>query len=132
MNATDVAQFWLTSAQRDRQTAIILYKSKQRHWCLYLWQLIIEKLLKALIVQINRDVPLTHNLVRLATQAKIKITKELEDQLKEITTFNLEARYDDYKFSFYKKATQNYTDYWVNICQRLAEKLEKKIEIKGK
>lgn len=33
MNAVDVAQFWLISAQRDRQTAIVLHKSKQRHWC---------------------------------------------------------------------------------------------------
>lgn len=52
-------------------------------------------------------------------KAKLPIDSKQEMQLKEITTFNIEARYDDYKHSFYKKATLKYTTMWVKYCEEL-------------
>ncbi len=42
-------------------------------------------------------------MLRLAEKAKIKITEEQKDDLDFITTFNIRARYPDYKQKFYKK-----------------------------
>lgn len=59
-----------------------------------------------------------HNLLKLTEQAAIEINSQSQDNLKEITSFNLEARYDDYKFAFYKKATKQYAEKWQDICER--------------
>ncbi len=43
----------------------------------------------------------------------------------EITTFNISARYDDYKFKFYKKATREFTDKWLKIGKELHEEFNR-------
>lgn len=109
--------YWRESARKDMATARTLLTTDNRHWSLFFWHLVLEKILKALILSRNKKIPVTHNLVRLAEEAQITLTKKDRDSLKEITTFNLEARYDDYKFSFYKKATQTYAQKWITICE---------------
>ena len=59
-----------------------------------MWHLIIEKLLKAKIALLDKEIIYVHNLVRLAKLADIKLNKEQIKQLKEITTFNIEAVID--------------------------------------
>jgi hypothetical protein len=44
-------------------------------------------------------------------------------QLKEISTFNITARYDNYKRDFYNKATEEYASEWIQIGQKLRTKL---------
>ncbi len=53
--------------------------------------------------------PRIHNLATLAGLTGLKFSQEQLDLLDEINTFNIEARYDDYKFKFYKKATEQIT-----------------------
>ena len=53
----------------------------------------------------------------MAELAEFPINKKVLEQLREITSYNIEARYDDYKLSFYKKATKEYTSKWVIICE---------------
>jgi len=67
----------------------------------------------------------THDLVRLAKLAKIPLDQKLISQLNEITTFNIEARYDDYKLSFYKKANLEYAKKWIKICQQIYDFVKK-------
>ena len=94
-----------------------LFKLKHYDWSLFVWHLAIEKILKAKIVSLNKVVIYTHDLTRLAKEAKIPLDENLTAQLNEITTFNIEARYDDYKLSFYKKADKRYAGKWSKICQ---------------
>ena len=54
-----------------------------------------------------------HDLKKLAKQAKIELDKIKEKQLDEITTWNIRARYDDYKRVFYKKASREFTSAWM-------------------
>ena len=80
----------------------------------------IEKLLKAYFVKINEDYPpYVHNLLRLAKNSNIKITNNLKLQLTTISAFNLNARYDDYKRSFQKRCTPNYTLEWIDNIKQL-------------
>jgi len=99
----------LLKAKKDVKTAKDLFRLKHYDWSLFVWHLAIEKILKAKIVSLNQKIIYTHDLVRLAKLAKIPLDQELIFQLNEITTFNIEARYDDYKLSFYKKADLEYT-----------------------
>lgn len=41
------------------------------------------------------------------------MSEEYSDWLDEITSFNLNARYDDYKKEFYKLSTPDYTRIWI-------------------
>ncbi|MBE6082488.1 HEPN domain-containing protein [Sporanaerobacter sp. PP17-6a] len=50
-----------------------------------------------------------HDLLRLAEIVKLETTEEQRDTLNIITTFNINARYPDYKQSFYKKCDYKFT-----------------------
>jgi len=72
--------------------------------------LVVEKILKAIfLTKHDTYPPPTHKLVQLANSSKIKIDSKTELELAEITTFNVEARYDILKERLYKKATKEYT-----------------------
>jgi len=110
---------WLLKAKKDVETAEDLYKSRHYDWCLFIWHLAVEKALKAKILSLNKPIVYVHDLKRLAKETDIIFDSEQTANLNEITSFNLEARYDDYKLSFYKKANKEYTDKWTQICKSI-------------
>jgi HEPN domain-containing protein len=80
----------------------------------------VEKLLKALYVnKFEKHAPFTHNLYRLAEQLEIELTDEYADWLDEITSFNLNARYADYKKEFFSLCTPEYTETWIEKIDTL-------------
>lgn len=119
MGKKQIINSLLLKAKKDVETAKDLFRLKHYDWSLFVWHLAIEKILKAKIVSLNQEIIYTHDLVRLAKLAEIPLGQELTSQLNEITTFNIEARYDDYKLSFYKKADLGYTKKWIKICQQI-------------
>jgi HEPN domain-containing protein len=124
MSNEEIIKHWLVSADEDKKSAEALFESRHYHWSLFLWHLTIEKTLKAILTKQDKEIPFTHNLLQLVILAQIGLTDKLENELKEITSFNLEARYDDYKLSFYKKATQTYTQEWVSKCKDWQNRLK--------
>ena len=111
--------YWLKSSQQDWEAAQDLLKSKKYHHALFFVHLSLEKLLKAKITEkLEIAPPATHNLNQLVNKIT-QSTSEQIDQFNEITKFNLEARYDDYKLAFYKKATPEYTLKWFEIATKL-------------
>lgn len=119
MTQVEAVSYWLISAQRNLETAQDMFKTNHYDWCLFMWHLVIEKSLKAVISKQGKTPLATHNLTRLVDQAGLKLSDDKQDNLKEITSFNLETRYDDYKFAFYKKANKSFAQKWVKICQNL-------------
>lgn len=119
MTKTTAVKNLIFQAKKDSESAIDLYKSNHYDWSLFLWHLAIEKLLKAKIILLDKQVIFTHNLILLAKSSELKISEQLEDELKEITSYNIAARYDDYKLSFYKKADNAYTKKWIAICKKI-------------
>jgi HEPN domain-containing protein len=67
----------------------------------YMCQQAIEKLLKAIIAQHGKENLPIHNLNRLAELAELRreLAAEQVDLLAELTAYNIEARYGDYKES---------------------------------
>ncbi len=123
----EAVDYWKESAQKDRQVAKGMVASKHNDWALFIWHLVIEKLLKGLLVKEGKEIIFTHNLFRLVTELeKIDFPGKYADWLKEITTFNIEARYNGYKLEFYKKATNEYTGKWASNCEEVYQWLTKK------
>ena len=119
MSNKQMIKNWLLKAEKDVETAEDLYKSKHYDWCLFIWHLAIEKTLKAKILSLNKPIIYVHDLKRLSREANIILDQKQTASLNEITSFNLEARYDDYKLSFYKKANKDYAQKWTIICKSM-------------
>jgi hypothetical protein len=64
---------------------------------------------------------------RLAKISDLEIDNEKMKWLDAITTFNLNARYDDYKQEFYKKCTKEYTAVWINNIKSMHLWIKKKL-----
>ena len=80
----------------------------------FLGHISIEKLLKAVYVnKYKKHSPFLHNLYRLAELSEIELTDEQSDWLDKITSFNLNARYDDYKREFYLLCTEEFAGEWI-------------------
>jgi len=120
LNTELIIKHWITISDNDYEAMVDLYGSKRYNWTLFLGHLVIEKLLKACYIKYNKEHPiLTHNLLKLALKSGIDVNDELQLQLVTITSFNLNARYDDYKMAFYNKCTPEYTADWLNQIQNL-------------
>lgn len=103
-----------------------LFASKKYSYALFFCHLALEKLLKGFIVKYTgKPAPLEHNLVWLADGAGFILSDEQKDLMSEITTFNIKARYDDYKTNFYKKATREYAQRYITKTKNLILWLKK-------
>ncbi|MDR2907771.1 MAG: HEPN domain-containing protein [Bacteroidales bacterium] len=119
-NTDKVVSYWLTSSDDDYEVMNSLYESKKYAWTLFLGHIVIEKLLKAYYVKKHQEhAPFTHNLYRLAELSEIEMTEEYAEWFFKITTFNLNARYDDYKKEFNKMCTDSFTKEWIEKINTL-------------
>jgi HEPN domain-containing protein len=110
MKKEEHINYWLKSAEHDLEVAETLFQNQKYDWCLFIAHLVLEKTLKAHFVkQYNKLPPKIHNLVRLAEMSNLELTEEQKIFLDEVNDFNLEIRYPDYKFEFYKKCTKEFT-----------------------
>ena len=98
MDKENVINHWISTSKEDFETMIQLYKIKNYSWSLFLGHISTEKILKAYYVKTNSNhAPFTHNLYRIAELCNLELSEEHADWLDKITTFNINARYDDYK-----------------------------------
>jgi len=114
IDVTKIVKHWIETSDDDFETMLSLFNSKSYAWCLFLGHISIEKLLKAFYVdKYKTHAPFTHNLYRLAELNKLELSDEYSDWLDKITSFNLNARYDDYKREFYTLCTKEFTYRWI-------------------
>ncbi len=114
MKKEELIKYWIVSSDKDYKAMLHLFEKKDYHWSLFMGHLVIEKLLKAnYVYKVSNDPPFTHNLFRLAEKSSLALNEEQEDFLITTTTFNIRARYDDYKLAFYKTCTKKFTGEWV-------------------
>lgn len=125
-NEQKIIYYWTTASKQDFETSEILFENEKYYHALFFCHLSIEKNLKAIIVKTTHEAPpLQHDLVRLAERTGIKLSAKQKVELAEISTFNIEARYDDYKLSFYKKANKKFTSKYVNKTKKILKWLNK-------
>lgn len=78
----------------------------------------------------RKHAPYIHDLVELARVAKVKLNKENIKLFEIITSFNIAARYPDYKFGFYKRCTKSYTERYFLKCKRIYQWLKQLVKVK--
>lgn len=128
MKNTELVRYWFESSDNDYETMQILYKNKKNTWCLFIGHLVIEKLLKGIYARNNTENPIApkiHNLILLSQKAKLIVPANIREKIQIINTFNISARYDDYKRSFDNKCTDNYTEMQVRNIEEVREWLKK-------
>jgi len=119
-NLEEIILYWRESADQDYVTMQNLMRSRDYSWTLFLGHLVIEKLLKALYVKkMQMHAIYSHDLLRLAKKAEIELPGDFEEWLDEITTFNLNTRYDNFKQSFNKLCTKDFTEEWLEKIEIL-------------
>ena len=118
MSKEDLIKYWLDTAEEDWQTTESLLSLGRYMQALFYVHIALEKYLKGLIVKNGADAPFDHNLLSLAKTARIDLDNDQLSHLTEINTFNIRARYDDYKRTFYKKATKEYAEEYFNYAKQ--------------
>jgi HEPN domain-containing protein len=119
-NIDSLANYWRESSEQNYATMQNLIKTKEFSWALFLGHLVIEKLLKALYVRrLEKHPVFSHDLLRLANKIDVELPTSFEEWLDEITTFNINARYDDYKQSFNKRCTIDFTIEWIEKIEKI-------------
>jgi HEPN domain-containing protein len=119
-NIDKIVNHWRDTSEKDYQTMQNLLKSRDYSWAMFLGHLVLEKLLKAHFVKNQRKHAFfTHDLLRLATNAGLIIDEETEEWLDDISTFNINARYDNYKQDFYKLCTKDFANLWSGRIEKI-------------
>jgi HEPN domain-containing protein len=128
MTQQESIKIWVDGYKDALDTAQKLFASKKFNHSLFFLHLAFEKLLKAIYVSKKDEAPpYTHDLVILAEKCSINVSEDQKNQLAEISEFNVSARYEDYKYQMYKKATEEYTTKWFKIGESLLEKLDNEL-----
>ncbi|MDY0254559.1 MAG: HEPN domain-containing protein [Tenuifilaceae bacterium] len=121
-NIEEIIGYWKDSSDQNYATMNNLLKSRDYSWALFIGHLVIEKLLKAHYVKNQKKHALyTHDLLRLSSKCGLKVSSEFEEWLDDISTFNLNARYDNYKRDFNKLCTKEFTAVWVQRIEKIRE-----------
>ena len=127
MNSVDLMEYWFKSADEDYDTMLYMKAGKKNTWCLFMGHLVIEKILKGLYAKNNPNDPIApkiHNLILLSQKANLEVPTEIREKIQTINTFNISARYDDYKRTFDEKCTDDYTEEQVKNVEEVRKWLK--------
>lgn len=128
MTQQKAIDIWIEGSRDALDTAQKLFESKKFNHSLFFLHLALEKILKAIYVSKKDEAPpFTHDLVTLAEKCSINISDDQKLQLAEISEFNVSARYEEYKYQIYKKATEEYTTEWFKIGEDLLKKFNNEL-----
>lgn len=96
-----IVEHWVERSKYDLDTAKAMLDTGRYLYVSYMCQQAIEKILKAIIAQQGKENFPIHNLNRLAEISLIdsELNSEQFNYLAELTPYNIEARYGDYKES---------------------------------
>ena len=117
MNNIELMKYWFDSAEEDYETMNYMYNGEKYTWSLFVGHLVIEKMLKGLYAKNNENDPIApkiHNLIMIAQKSNLDVPREIREDIQVINTFNISARYDDYKKAFAEKCTREYTESSIN------------------
>ena len=124
-----VVEYWIKTSKRDYETMLGLFKIKRYPESLFFGHIILEKILKALVVQeIREQAPYIHDLARLSELAKSDLTENEKKLLDSTNKYNIRVRYPEYKLQFYKLCDLKYTKEKLNKIEKLYKKLCQKVK----
>lgn len=90
------AQDWVDSSIYDFETAGIMYDTGRYSYCAFICHQAIEKLLKAVIIHLNKEIPKkTHNLRELLAECKFEVPADIETKILKLNPHYMFSRYPD-------------------------------------
>ena len=106
MQKGDHVRYWQSLAEEDVATAQYNIEGGRHVPALFFLHLATEKLLKAHWVKdnVSNTPPFSHDLQKIAADSSLTLSAEQYDYLSIINTWNIEARYPDYKRTLYRIA----------------------------
>jgi len=118
--------YWLQGATENLKDMRSAIKSKRRTNAMFCGHLAVEKMLKALCAVRNIPIDREHKLLVLAKDSGYinQLSATEQQELLTITSFNIEARYDDYKRRFHAVCTPHYVDTWSKIISNWHKKIK--------
>ena len=121
-NIDSVVKHWRESSEQNYTTMHNLIKAKEYSWSLFIGHLVIEKLIKTKKKKKLHQHPVfKHDLLYLIRKIDVELPSNYDEWLDEVTTFNINARYDDYKQSFYKRCTPEFSNEWIDKIEILRQ-----------
>lgn len=99
-NMKPIVKKWIEISDYDYKTARAMYRSRRYLYVAFMCQQSVEKILKALITQIEDDYPpKIHKLETLALKANLsdELDADQKDLLSELSFYYLNNRYPDFK-----------------------------------
>lgn len=122
-----IIRHWIESSNNDFKTANDLFQAQSYHWALFIGHISVEKLLKAYYVKrACKHAPSIHNLYRLSELCDLEVPENYSDWMDMITSFNINARYDDYKKEFYDLCTREFAELWIERIKELRQWINQK------
>lgn len=126
-----IIKYWQKTAEHDYATMIGLFKIKRYSDSLFFGHIVLEKILKAHVVDATKkEPPYIHDLARLCVIGNLALSKDEIDLLNIVNDFNIRCRYPEHKLSFYKKCTREYTEKYLDEIIKLYKKLCQEIKLK--
>ncbi|MBI2459093.1 MAG: HEPN domain-containing protein [Parcubacteria group bacterium] len=130
-NYKKLVKYWQETAAYDYDTMKSLTKSRRYASSLFFGHIVLEKILKALVVnETKKHAPYTHDLIKLCKIIGMELDNSAKDFLYEVNKFNLKARYPEYKSQFYKLCTKKYSSEYIGEVDKLYKKLCQRLKPK--
>lgn len=106
--------YWLRGSSENIKDMKAAIKSKRRSMAMFCGHLAVEKMLKGLCAVRRINIQREHKLIKLARECGLDATLTIDqrEELHIITSFNIEARYDDFKMRFHATCTPQYVAEW--------------------
>ena len=123
--------YWMKLSNNSLLDMRAALRSGRRVNALFCGHLALEKMLKALCAA--KNVPASkiwgHNLFKLANMIGLwdTLSSEQQVELTTITTFNIEARYEDHKMQFSHLCTKTYAKEWAKVVEKWCAELKQVI-----
>lgn len=128
-NLKSQIEYWVETSYHDYKTMLGLFRIKKYSDSLFYGHIVLEKVLKALVVQKTKKyAPHTHDLVFLVNLTGLKLTNSQLNLLDRTNRFNIRARYPDARLEFYKICNRKYTNKYLRQIKILYKFLCQKIK----
>lgn len=119
-----LVDYWKSGAEDNYATMLILYRGRRYSACLFFGHLVLEKILKILVIKKTKNYPPhTHNLSHIADLAGVDLDSKEMDFLAAVNTFNIESRYPEEKYDFYKMCDKKFTTPHYKNIKKIFKKL---------
>ena len=120
----NIVKHWVKSSDENLDAMKSNFNSAHYDWALFIGHLVLEKLLKAIYAKRNPSsphAPKLHDLIKLGRLCGLELCADTIDKLGIINTFNIEARYDDFKQEFRKLCTKEFAKEQIEIIEEVRE-----------